>query len=129
MGSQITSTILIYFILFSFAGIAQMVEQLICNQKVPSSILGVGTTKTIGYIRFKSCNIWQGYTGVTSKLIYLKKKMESSEIQDGNNESSPTASIEKTLGDVMVELNKLQAFIDAIVRTTDNSRCFSVLLY
>ncbi len=27
------------------AGIAQMVEQLICNQKVPSSILGVGTIK------------------------------------------------------------------------------------
>ena len=26
-----------------FAGIAQMVEQLICNHQVPSSILGVGT--------------------------------------------------------------------------------------
>ena len=27
-----------------FAGIAQMVEQLICNHQVPSSILGAGTT-------------------------------------------------------------------------------------
>jgi hypothetical protein len=27
------------------AGIAQLVEQLICNQKVPSSTLGVGTIK------------------------------------------------------------------------------------
>ena len=28
-----------------FAGVAQLVEQLICNQKVPSSILGAGTIK------------------------------------------------------------------------------------
>ena len=27
----------------NFAGIAQMVEQLICNHQVPSSILGAGT--------------------------------------------------------------------------------------
>ncbi len=47
--------------------------------------------------------------------------MESSEIQDGNNESSQTTSLEKMLGDVMVELDKLQAFIVAIIMITDNS--------
>lgn len=29
----------------SLAGIAQLVEQLTCNQKVPSSTLGAGTRK------------------------------------------------------------------------------------
>ncbi len=35
------------------AGIAQLVEQLICNQKVPSSILGAGT-RDFGMPRLKS---------------------------------------------------------------------------
>jgi hypothetical protein len=35
------------------AGIAQLVEQLICNQKVPSSILGAGT-RGFGMPRRKS---------------------------------------------------------------------------
>jgi hypothetical protein len=40
----------------SFAGIAQLVEQLTCNQKVPSSTLGAGTNSknsvTSGYAIF-----------------------------------------------------------------------------
>ena len=31
------------YIIFFFAGIAQLVEQLICNHQVPSSTLGAGT--------------------------------------------------------------------------------------
>ena len=33
----------VFIISFSLAGIAQLVEQLTCNQKVPSSTLGAGT--------------------------------------------------------------------------------------
>ena len=54
----------------SVAGIAQLVEQLTCNQKVPSSTLGAGTNK-------KSAQSIDWADFLLHESIYVKPKTQT----------------------------------------------------